>query len=164
MTDTNGQERVRPRFLFFLCILTFSSSISGLWTRSEQLWSPALAVEMYHQAFDRVQELIAGRYPEDQADSLNAVVSQIKPGITPDVVRTSSLIFLVYESLTLYGAFFMWNLKRKGFFIYLGGIAVVFFGHLFLLGGVAGFVFSLGSALWSGVFSLLYYTHLKYMD
>ncbi len=164
MTETNEQQRVRPRFLIFLCILTFSSATSGLWSRSEQLWNPGQAMEMYYKAYDAAQELIERNYPEREADSLNSFVETIKKAITPESVRNSSVVFIVYESMTLFGAFFMWSLRRKGFYIYLGGIAAVFLGHLALVGGLLGLVLCLGSVVSSGFFSILYYLNLKYMD
>lgn len=164
MTETNEQERVRPRFLIFLCILTFSSATSGLWTRSEQLWSPAAAADIYHQAYDRGLGVIEEYYSDEQAKSASALLISMKEHTTPDTIRTSSIIFLIYESMTLFGAFFMWNLQRKGFYIYLGGIVAVFFGHMLFVGGLLGVLFSLGSVLSSGFFSILYYLNLKHME
>src|SRR5215217_8901643 len=46
----------RPTFLTILCILTFMSSVSGLWTQSERLWNPEIMADKTRETFESVRE------------------------------------------------------------------------------------------------------------
>jgi FtsH-binding integral membrane protein len=82
---------------------------------------------------------------------------------TPQTIITGAIIMLIFESLSLYAAYLMWNLQKKGYYLYLGGIAVAFLAPLFLIGGWLGLITSLAGILISTFMAIFYAFNLKYM-
>lgn len=153
----------RPRFLTFLCLLTFMSSISGLWTQSDRLWNPGIAAEQTRELFSNIQENMEPQSNEANAEYMENLFDSVLSQTTYDTIQLSAIIMLIYESLTLYGAYLMWNLQKRGFYFYVAGVGVIIVAPLLLIGGWLGLMTMLGGALISTIFIFLYRANLKYM-
>jgi hypothetical protein len=162
MSDSPNQAE-RPRTLTFLCMLTFVSCLSGLWTQSNRLWNPGVVADQTIEMFEQVQENMESQANEANAAMMESMFDSVREEATADTIQLSAIIMLIYESLTLYGAFLMYSLQKRGFYFYLGGITVVVVGPLLLIGGWLGFMTMLGGAFFSSIFALFYRAHLKYM-
>jgi hypothetical protein len=79
--------------------------------------------------------------PEKQAESIEQM-RQFNPGAaekmeeayakqTMGMQVANTLINLVGVALSAFGAWMMWNLKKKGFFLYLGGELLPYLGFIF---------------------------------
>lgn len=157
----------RPRLLTFLCLLTFFSCISGLWTQSERMWRPATAADNLITVLEQVREQTETQATDEAGAAFveRMFDSLLEEEINATNMRKSAIIHLIYESLTLFGAYWMWNRQRNGFFMYLGGIGVVIVASLLAIGGWFGLVSVLiGGTLFSSIFAVLYATQLKYMS
>lgn len=154
----------RPRLLGFLCMLTFISCISGLWTQSDRLWNPGVVADQTRQFFEQMQEGMEAQGNEANAEFIEKLFDSVNEKADSDTIRLSAIIMLVYESLTLFGAYLMWSLQKRGFYYYLAGVAVVLVAPLLLIGGWMGFMTMLGGAFFSVIFAFLYRSQLKYMD
>jgi hypothetical protein len=162
MSDSPNQAE-RPKTLTLLCMLTFISCISGLWTQSDRLWNPGVVADQTREIFEQIQENMEAQATDANAAMVEGMFDSIREEATADTIQLSAIIMLIYESLTLYGAYLMYSLQKRGFYFYLAGIAVVIVGPLLLIGGWLGIMTMLGGAFFSSIFALFYRAHLKYM-
>jgi hypothetical protein len=159
MSATN----IRPTFLTILCFLTFMSSVSGLWTQSERLWSPGVTADNTRETFEAVRENIEERSASADAETMDKMFESIIDQTTPQSITTSAIIMLIFESLSLFAAYLMWNLQKRGFYLYLAGMGVAFFAPLFLIGGWLGVITAMASIFLSVFMVIMYAFNLKYM-
>jgi hypothetical protein len=161
----SGENRpARPVTLSILCLLTFMSAFTGLWRQADQLWSPGRAAEMMQVTFESIMERMEDQLPDDASrEAALSIFDSVGESLTPKTLQRSALIMLLYESLTLFGAYYMYQLQRRGFKFYLAGIVVGLLGGLFVIGGLTGMILTFGSLFFSTVFLLLYRLHLKHM-
>lgn len=162
MSNTDAPVE-RPRFLTILCMLTFLSAISGLWTQSDRLWSPGVVADQTREFFEQVQESAEAQNNREGAEVVEKFFDTIYDELSAEKIRLSAIIMLIYESLTLFGAYLMWGLQKRGFYLYLAGIAVVVIGSMGLVGGWLGGMTAFGGAFFSIIFAFMYRSQLKYM-
>ncbi|GHB51919.1 hypothetical protein GCM10007390_00630 [Persicitalea jodogahamensis] len=144
-------------------MLTFLSAISGLWTQADRLWSPGVVADQTRQFFERVQEGMEAQNNPESAQMVESFFDSMYDELSADKIRTSAIIMLIYESLTLFGAYLMWGLQKRGFHLYLAGVAVAILGPIVLIGGWLGGMTAFGGAFFSIIFAFLYRSQLKYM-
>lgn len=163
-TESEQSRPKRPLSLTILCFLTFMSAFNGLWRQADQLWSPGRAADQYHQSFDSATQMMEGFFPDEESrEASEAIIESVRGSLTAKTLQTSAIIMLIYESLTLFGAYYMFQLQRRGFKLYLAGIVVGLLGAIFVLGGLTGMFLTSGSLFFSLIFLLLYRLHLKHM-
>lgn len=162
MSDSSSTTE-RPKLLIFLCMLTFISSVSGLITQSERLWSPGVVADQTREIFEQVQENMEAQSNNENAAFIESLFASLNETTNADTIQLSAIIMLIYESLTLYAAYLMWTLQKRGFYFYLGGLAVVIIGPLLLMGGWLGFMTMVGGGFFSTIFAFLYRSQLKHM-
>ena len=160
-------EPARPQFLSVLCILTWIlSGIMFLSTVYNLLNKPT--PEEQQEQIEKVRESAP-----QAAESMELAYQNMDKPET----MVSNLISLVSLVLSSLGAMMMWQLKRKGFFIYLIGELLPYVGLLMV--GTAAFeamatmlkmsaATMLGIAvgvllLLDGVFIAMYAANLKHM-
>lgn len=154
----------RPTFLTVLCFLTFMSSISGLWSQSERLWNPEMTAERTKETFEMVRENIPEQTTAEDTKVMETMFSAVITNTTPETIRTGAIILLIFESMALFGAYYMWNLQKKGFYIYLGGVAVALIAPIILIGGWLGFITAMSGVFLSLFMVLFYALNLKFMQ
>jgi hypothetical protein len=164
MQNPNEAAPARPLFLTILCVLTFVSSFSGLWTQSERLWSPGVTVYQFQQIFEKVREVMEERSQGQDMAMVDSLLESVQERLNADNVQTSAIILLIYNALTLFGAYLMWGMQRRGFRFYLAGVGVALVAPVLLIGGWLGFVLAGGEAFFSLIFAGLYSLNLKYMQ
>ncbi|WP_247232886.1 hypothetical protein [Telluribacter sp. SYSU D00476] len=153
----------RPIFLTVLCVLTFISAVAGLFTQSERLWTPGVVADQMLQMFEQFRDNMEARGQDANADMVNSLFDSVLTRLDAETIRTSAIILLIYESLTLYGAYLMWGLQKRGYHFYIGGVAVALVAPMLLIGGWLGVIVTLGEVFFSIIFSGLYALNLKYM-
>lgn len=154
----------RPIFLTVLCFLTFMSSVSGLWSQSERLWNPGIMADKTRTDFEAVKSKIEEQAANADVKTMDVMFDGVIEQTTPQTTITGAIIMLIFESISLYAAYLMWNLQKKGYYLYLGGIAFAFLAPLFLIGGWLGLITSLAGILISAFMAILYALNLKYMS
>ena len=155
---------IRPTFLTILCFLTFMSSVTGLWSQSERLWNPEITAENTRQTFESLRERLEEQASDVDMKAMDTMFEAVIQQTTTDSIRTGAIIMLIFESLCLYAAYQMWNLQKKGFFLYLAGIAVAFLAPLLLIGGWLGVITSFAGILVSTFMAIMYALNLKHMS
>lgn len=161
------QEPARPQFLSVLCILTWVLSgllfISTVWsainqpTPEEQYEQIEKIREVSPQAAERMEAALEG-----QSDTFKIV---------------NTILNLLALGFTVFGAMQMWQLKKKGFYLYLVGELLPYLS--FVVGGAkaigamgamsgmsegATIGIALGMMLlFDGIFIAMYAANLKHM-
>lgn len=153
----------RPTFLTILCFLTFMSSVSGLWSQSERLWNPGVVADKTRETFEALRENLDERQPTAQAETVDKMFQAVIDETTPENIKTVAIIMLIFESLSLYAAYLMWNLQKRGYYLYLGGIAVAFLAPLLLIGGWMGIITAMAGIFFSVFMAIFYAFNLKHM-
>lgn len=153
----------RPTFLTVLCFLTFMSAVSGLWTQSERLWNPGITADKNRETFEAVRENLDRQGSTAQAKTMDKMFEAVIEQTTAENIKTGAIIMLIFESLSLYAAYLMWNLQRRGFYLYLGGMAVACAAPLLMIGGWMGVITAMAGVLFSIFMAILYAFNLKHM-
>ncbi|CAG5005504.1 hypothetical protein DYBT9275_03594 [Dyadobacter sp. CECT 9275] len=154
---------VRPTFLTILCFLTFMSAVSGLWTQSERLWNPGIIADQTRETFQVVQEKLEGQASEAEMETVNNMFDAVISQTTASNIRTGAIILIIFESLSLYAAYLIWNLQKKGFYLFLAGIAFTFLAPLIFIGGWLGFITAMAGVFFSVLLAILFAVNLKHM-
>lgn len=154
----------RPTVLTVLCILTFLSSVSGLWTQSERLWNPGVVADKTRVIFEELREKLEEQPSQADTQTMDRLFESVIRRTTPETTRNSAIIMIIFESLTLYAAYLMWNLRKRGFYLYLGGMAVAFFGSILVVGGWLGIVTAIAGIFFSSIMAIIYAFNLKHLE
>ena len=154
----------RPTFLTVLCFLTFMSSVSGLWTQSERLWNPGIMADKTRETFEAVRENLDNQNTTADTKTMDKMFESVIGQTTAKSITTGAIIMLIFESFSLYAAYLMWNLQKKGFYLYMAGIGVAFLAPLFLIGGWLGVITSVAGIFLSVFMLILYAFNLKHME
>lgn len=139
------------------------SSISGLWSQSEGLWSPGVVADQMKEKFETVYDQIEQRPSKEEAKMVDDMFQSVISSTNPDTVRKMSLIMIIFDSLTLFAAYLMWNLDKKGFYLYLGAVAFAVIAPIIIIGGMLGIGMAMASGFLSVVMCILYGIHVKHM-
>lgn len=159
----------RPSFLTWLCILTF---IGSSWTIVSSVYT-FTAADKYASILSKEK---AFKEDSTRVDSLQA--DQKEREVFPEKIKHSFSKILEKDNLknlaignfiaalfTLTGAILMWNLKKRGFYIYIAGIAVALLVPFFLFGND---LIAVGATSFNNFFGLifiaLYALNLKSME
>jgi len=154
----------RPLFLTILCMLTFMSSVSGLWTQSERLWNPEIMADKTRETFEGVRENLETQSATADTKTMEKMFDAVIEQTDGSSIKTSAIIMLIFESLSLFAAYLMWNLQKKGFYLYLAGIAVAFLLPMFLIGSWLGVITAMAAVFFSIFMLIMYAFNLKHMQ
>ncbi|WP_221394185.1 hypothetical protein [Dyadobacter sp. NIV53] len=139
------------------------SSISGLWSQSESLWNPGITAENNLKRYEEAHADIDRKANVAEKKIMNDFFGSLKQQTTPDAIVIGSIIMLIFETFSIYAAYLMWNLQKKGYYLYLGGIALAFLAPLFLIGGWLGLVTSATGMFLSIFMAIFYAFNLKHL-
>lgn len=139
------------------------SSVSGLWTQSERLWNPAITADKTRETFEAVRENLDRQEQTEESKSMDRMFEAVIEQTTAENIKTGAIIMLIFESLSLYAAYLMWNLQKRGYYLYLGGIGVAFLAPLLMIGGWMGVITSMAGIFFSVFMAICYAFNLKHM-
>jgi hypothetical protein len=154
------QETARPQFLSVLCILTWIAC--GLMFVTT-IWGVVFkdTPEEQYEQIEKIRE----SSPE-MADQMEVAIAAQEG--SNQVLATA--INLLAIAVSAFGAYLMWQLKRRGFFMYIGGEILPYLGMFF--GGTAAMSGSFGTMMAFAIgvmvvfdiaFIIMYGANLKYM-
>lgn len=161
MTD----QKARPAFLTVLCILTWVGS--GL----------VLIGQLFSLATAKVSKEIVGMAEEGMEEAIDEMAAETSEGFAGifgkilggsmqamEHVTEMALVRIFGALVVLFGAILMWKLKKTGYFLFLGGKAIIIVG-LYVITASTGmaFMFIGGPLFVAIVFSVLYGVNLKAM-
>jgi hypothetical protein len=169
MEETQLLPKKRSTFITVLCILTFVGSGWGIFegiTNYVAADTVGQATEMIEDQMDEAMDQIEDSedMPESTKNFMENMMGGVMESITPDNIRKSAIINILASLLCLFGAYLMWNLNKKGFFLYLAGTLVVVIGMALVFGGLIGVAAAASSGFFGVVMIILYGVNLKDMN
>jgi hypothetical protein len=130
--------------------------------KRQRFWNPSIKTEQTLEAFEIARQQIESRIEPDQQEVTAQFLQMLEAGITIETIRNSAIVLFLFHAITLFGAYMMWNLQKKGYQVYLGGILLLIISTLFLNIGGMGVISHFSSAFFSLIFAFLYRTQRKY--
>lgn len=167
--DQMGQPAVpvRPTFLTVLCILTFIGSGWSILNNISTYRQADTAASVVSAALDTATSQIELQGADEPgAEIANKMLAGARELSDPVKIKKNALFGLMAAVITLGGAFLMFQLNKKGFWLYVFGTGITVVAP-FLVFGMANFIGVLMGAV-SGfigiVFCVLYAMNLKHMS
>lgn len=130
LDEVNVQSKSRPTFLTVLCILTFVGAGIGFLGAVYGLATIQSTIAQLEQSRDSLSEL-GSTFGDDFNDIM---ASQIE--VTKKYGLISAILNTVGNGLCLLGAFWMWSLKKNGFYVYIIGQILPLIASFGLMGGM----------------------------
>ena len=152
---------IRPFLLSILCSFTFLNSVSGLWSQSTSLWNPSIVAEQMKVKFESMYKGLEERPTVEETKMVAQMFTSVLENITTENITKIAIIMIIFESMTMFAAFLMWNLDRRGFYLYLGAIAFCAFSSLIVVGGFLGLIMAVAGVFSSCFMAILYALQLK---
>lgn len=154
----------RPVFLTVICILSYvglgmsilNGLIGAIFGRVTSFMSPLVKSVME-------QDMDLDELPDGIRRMVESSFSVVHKAM--EYATTMSLLAVVLYIIALFGVINMWQLKKRGFYLYTGAkifillIPVIFLGFNFI-----SFVAVTANALFVGLFIILYAVNLKHME
>src|SRR5687767_1783688 len=111
----------RPKFLKVLCILTF---ICSAWIIMTNAFTFFTAKEMSKGIAEAKLEIAREINQEKDKDEpvlifAKKIVKAMSEAFTEDNIRYNALGIIIAQLFCLLGAILMWNLKKKGYYLYI---------------------------------------------
>lgn len=163
----NDIAPMRPRSLTLLCYLTIFASLYMIMTSFEGIFNPDRLTKRTEELLVEYDNLISGANtdPKAQAD-FDKALNGIAAAVTSSNMHDFSVFTLIFNVLTLAGAWWMLQLKKNGFKLYVLGclIAVVSSGMVFGFDNWLGMAYAIYHGMTGAVFILLYALKMKYME
>jgi uncharacterized membrane protein YqjE len=157
--EFENEPEPRPSFLTWLCILTF---IGSGWALISCVWTYKMADKTSFVFHQRVKVKNDSTFLKDTANirrhqeasplkgKIQASLSKI---VNTDNMRKAAIGGFIAALLTLAGALLMWKLKRKGFYIYILGVALAIAIPFYLYGND---LIAIGATSFANFFGLLF--------
>ena len=156
---------MRPTFLTVLCILTFIGSgwgvINAITSYSSAEQTAAITEEAMDEAMDEIE---SSAEAEEIPDFISTILGSVSESLTPENIRNSSIASGIASLLCLIGAVLMWQLQRKGFYLYVIGIVVTVIAPVMVIGGTVGGFQAAGAGFIGAIFCVLYGLNLKHLS
>jgi hypothetical protein len=154
----------RPTFLTILCFLTFMSSVSNLWTHAEGFWNPGLVADQLKEKFEVLYKRLDDvQRTDEESKAIDQIFSPVIEDTTAASMKKLSLIMIIFQSMTLYAAYLMWHLEKRGFYLYLIAVALAFVMPLISITGVLGLIMALSGTFPSFFMCIFYRLNLKHL-
>ena len=161
LSEFDETTKVRHSLLTVLCILTFIGSgwaiLSNIWAYSSasetaRAFSSVVTINSNDSTLQRDSVVKEGGRERRKEFARNIMFSASK-FITADNIRKKAVGSIISGIFTLLGAILMWQLYKKGFYIYIAGILIEIIVPVYLYGTN---MMSFGITFISGFFGLLF--------
>jgi hypothetical protein len=159
--DTTSLPPKRSAFLLVLCILTFVGSGWGIIRSTLDYFEADKAGTVIDSAMSQANSQLS--QSGALGDSAKSVISSIVGDVNSGSLKKYALGSLLSNILTLLGALLMFSQRKIGFYSYLLGIILLIVSPLIFMGGLAGGVMMIVSAIFGIAFIIMYAVNLKNM-
>lgn len=154
------EQPLRPTFLTVLCMLTFLASAYGIYSGITSYTTADTFSGVVQSGFDKAKKELNTA----ETKSVAGIFNSISDAMDSEKIKKNALGSLLSSILCAIGAFFMWNLQKKGFWIYVLGTVVGIVVPLVVFGGgLMGLAASASSAFFGVLFCILYVVNLKHL-
>jgi hypothetical protein len=168
--DFETEPEKRPSFLTWLCILTFIGSgwaiVSSIWSYTTAKETSAMFSQVNREKSDSLHRSDTAGIADRQRHSFfeGKIKASFSKITQEGNIKKSEIGKFISALFTLLGALLMWNLNRKGFYLYIVGVLIgilvpfYIFGNDLIAVGASSFTSFFGI-----VFIALYALNLKSM-
>lgn len=157
-------QSVRPTFLTVLCILTFIGSAYSIFQAYSNYSGAGMVASTVPTVLDELRDQIeAEANTEKESEMINKILDGIEVNFTEEKVKNIGMVSGISSILTLVGAILMWGLQKKGYWIYLIGLAAGVIGGAMVYEGIWSGIYAGGSAFIAIIFGVLYGLNLKHL-
>lgn len=163
----NDIAPVRPKSLTILCYLTIFASLYMILTSFEGIAAPQELAKRMEEVLVEYDKMVSTANADPKTtEAFDKAMSGISLAITSSNMRDYSIFTLIFNVLTLLGAWMMLRLKKNGFRLYLLGnlIAVASSALVFGIDNWLGLAYTFYHSVSGAVFILLYALKMKYME
>lgn len=163
----NDIAPVRPRSLTILCYLTIFASLYMILTSFEGISDPQGLAKRMEEVLVEYDKMVSTTNTDPKAaEAFDKAMKGISMAITSSNLRDYSAFTLIFNALTLSGAWMMLRLRKNGFRLYLLGnlLAVACSALVFGLDNWLGIAYTFYHGVSGAVFILLYALKMKYME
>lgn len=167
MNENGDYRAIRPKMITILCYITIFSSIYMMMTSISGLMEPANVVkstDMATEIWEKTLDNLSVKDP-DAAATVEKILADLHSANTTGNMRDHSFFMLVFNALTMAGAWLMMRLKRLGLRLYVLGNVIAIVSPLLVFGSdnLLGQAFSLFQGITGGMMILLYSLKIKYL-
>lgn len=148
---------LRSGFLSFLCVITFINSGLTLFQSAEQYQKAEIQAEQGLEMLDELRDQMdENELNEESASAVEQVMKTFQGDWTPANLRGMAIVNILTSMLCILGAVFMWNVQKRGFWVYAAGVGVSILGPIVVFGGILGFSQSFLALISGAIFIWLY--------
>jgi hypothetical protein len=164
--DDFDQKPERPQFLKILCILTFIGSGYLVCSSLFNYINPNVAARIMVQV--KVKDSSNLRKDSlrkaKQPAFFREMLKNAQTIATPENIRKTSECKILTGCLCLFGAIWMWRLKRNGYYIYILGVVLEIATPFYLFGNNSlSIISTIGTAFFGVLFIIFYGMNIKSM-
>ncbi len=155
---------VRPPFLTILCVLTLTWNIIGLYNGLNRLVSAekiAASKDKVENMFDEIMSKYSTDESAEQTEQMQIAMTQM---LEVRNIINGGIANILSSALLIFGGFWMFRLKKKGFYAYLLGNFIGVLAPIVILVNQLGWMLGILSLINAALFTGLYAMHLKYFS
>ena len=169
--DQNGSEPnvspLRPKSLTILCYLTIFASMFMIMSSFGGIFNPEDQTKRTEELLNEYDAMVSQSTRDPKAlEDFQKGLKSISLSNTSSNTHDYSVFTLIFNVLTLSGAFLMLRLRKNGFRLYVLGNVIAIVSALLVYG--SGSWLGLAYAVYHGftgfIFVLLYTLKMKYME
>ncbi len=159
-----NQVAVRPTFLTVLCILTIIWNAFKFYSAIPNTFTPEKIIESKEQSNEMVMEMFSKYMSENDLEQIEKSQEMLGQYFDRNNLVLSGGINLISCLLLILGAVWMWELRKKGFWVYLAGNVIGILAPILIFGGSIGWTFGIMSLIASAIFTSLYSANFRYLS
>lgn len=155
----------RPTLLTIICILSFIFGIWGVWGGVQSAFTdkPQRDLEETRVELEKTLSQVQGPGAEFAAKMGEQAIALAEKSV--ENAKPIGYSGIALSLLSLLGVWWMWNLKKAGFWVYVLATVVGLITPIIFLGGGMMTILGVGfMGLFSLVFIILYAVNLKHMQ
>ncbi len=154
----------RPTFLTILCVLTITWNIIGLYNGINRIVSAekmAANRDKVENMFDDIMSKYSTDASADQTEQMQMALTKM---LEVDNIINGGIANILSTTLILLGGFWMWQLKKKGFYAYIVGNLIGVLAPIVLMVNQIGWMLGILALINAALFTALYATNLKHLS
>jgi hypothetical protein len=165
--EERGISAIRPKTLTFLCYLTIFASLYMILSSFEGIFNTDQLVKMTEELISEYDAMITANNRGSQViEEFQQALKEISQANNTSNIHDYSVFTLIFNGLTLIGAFLMLRLKKNGFKLYALGNLIAIVSSILVFGGDnwLGIAYAVYHSVTGIIFTTLYALKMKYMD
>lgn len=167
LSNFDDKPQTRPMFLTILCVITFLfSGFSIISSANQYLKADAKALEAKTEMEKSLTEMRQNPNKSDPGVKIaEKMISSMSILANPENIKKSAIASILTSVFCLIGAFLMWSLNKKGFYLYVIGTLIGIVAPFIIYGATN--ILAIGSSVFIAffgiIFVILYAVNLKVM-